>query len=306
MNKDKFSQLISVFTLVFISFYIVNNPDSYKDLLIIDALTVGIVVLIKSFTLILNSIFNFQLLKAFKVNLNYFEALYISSVTFLGNFYLPARSGANFRLLYLNRVHNLKSPALTSIFFYFVFVTILLSSFFGMVSLIIIRSNNSFLYFASLILLFCILNFSIFILQKRYTVKNKSKNTFRKWINKTQEEWNLISSKPRLQFFLISITTLNYFLFALELTIIFNFMFNKIPLFEIFYFNSLSLFSSLVSITPASLGIKEAIILISNDILGFELANLVSILFIERTISIIFSIIPSIVLVLNTLKSRAN
>ena len=48
-------------------------------------------------------------------------------------------------------------------------------------------------------------------------------------------------------------------------------MFNKIPLFEIFYFNSLSLFSSLVSITPASLGIKEAIILISNDILGFEL-----------------------------------
>ena len=72
MNKDKFSQLISVFTLVFISFYIVNNPDSYKDLLVIDALTVGIVVLIKSFTLILNSIFNFQLLKAFKVNLNYF------------------------------------------------------------------------------------------------------------------------------------------------------------------------------------------------------------------------------------------
>ena len=49
MNKDKFSQLISVFTLVFISFYIVNNPDSYKDLLVIDALTVGIVVLIKNF-----------------------------------------------------------------------------------------------------------------------------------------------------------------------------------------------------------------------------------------------------------------
>ena len=175
-----------------------------------------------------------------------------------------------------------------------------------MVSLIIIRSNNSFLYFASLILLFCILNFSIFILQKRYTVKNKSKILSENGLTKHRKSGILLALNQDYKFFLISITTLNYFLFALELTIIFNFMFNKIPLFEIFYFNSLSLFSSLVSITPASLGIKEAIILISNDILGFELANLVSILFIERTISIIFSIIPSIVLVLNTLKSRAN
>ena len=306
MNKDKLTLIVSLFALIFISFYLINNPNSYEDLLRINIFTVLIVVTLKTITLLLNSIFNYQLLKVFNVNLNFFEALYISSVTFLGNFYLPARSGANFRLLYLNKVHALKSPSITSLFFYFVFVTTLLSSFFGIVSLIMINQTNSFLFLASLIFLSLILFCSIYILQKKYKVQTVSKNAFYTWVNKTKKEWNIISSNPKMQFILIFITMLNYFLFAGELAIIFKFLFERTPFFELFYFNSLSIFSSLVSITPASIGIKEAMVLISTDILGLNLNSLISILVIERAVSVVFSMIPLTVLISNSLKNKFN
>ena len=119
MNKDKLTLIVSLFALIFISFYLINNPNSYEDLLRINIFTVLIVVTLKTITLLLNSIFNYQLLKVFNVNLNFFEALYISSVTFLKNFYLPARSGANFRLLYLNKVLRFKITFYNFIIFLF-------------------------------------------------------------------------------------------------------------------------------------------------------------------------------------------
>ena len=125
-------------------------------------------------------------------------------------------------------------------------------------------------------------------------------------MNKTKKEWNIISSNPKMEYILIFITMLNYFLFAGELAIIFKFLFERTPFFEIFYFNSLSIFSSLVSITPASIGIKEAMVLISTDILGLNLNSLISILVIERAVSVVFSMIPLTVLISNSLKNKFN
>ena len=84
-----------------------------------------------------------------------------------------------------------------------------------------INQTNSFLFLASLIFLSLILFCSIYILQKKYKVQTVSKNAFYTWVNKTKKEWNIISSNPKMQFILIFITMLNYFLFAGELAIIF-------------------------------------------------------------------------------------
>ena len=80
----------------------------------------------------------------------------------------------------------------------------------------------------------------------------------------------------------------------------------KNSIFWNFFFNSLSIFSSLVSITPASIGIKEAMVLISTDILGLNLNSLISILVIERAVSVVFSMIPLTVLISNSLKNKFN
>jgi uncharacterized membrane protein YbhN (UPF0104 family) len=83
-------------------------------------------------------------------------------------------------------------------------------------------------------------------------------------------------------------------------------LFKDLAILEILYYNSLSVFSSLLSITPASLGIKEFIILISNDLLGVSLENLISVLIIERAISIVFSIIPLFFIFVNSLTQKPN
>ena len=84
----------------------------------------------------------------------------------------------------------------------------------------------------------------------------------------TKKNWNILSSEQNLLLKLVTITGVNFFLFATEIAIIFNYLFKDLAILEILYYNSLSVFSSLLSITPASLGIKEFIILISNDLIN--------------------------------------
>ena len=104
--KSNISKFLSLFSLIIICFYLINNPSSYEALIKINTRTIIIIVSVKFFTLLLNSLFNFELLKVFRLKLGIFEAIYLSSLTFVGNFYLPGKSGASLRLLYLNKNQN--------------------------------------------------------------------------------------------------------------------------------------------------------------------------------------------------------
>tara|TARA_Y100000816_G_scaffold6015_1_gene3653 strand:+ start:6925 stop:7842 length:918 start_codon:yes stop_codon:yes gene_type:complete len=304
--KSNISKFLSLFSLIIICFYLINNPSSYEALIKINTRTIIIIVSVKFFTLLLNSLFNFELLKVFRLKLGIFEAIYLSSLTFVGNFYLPGKSGASLRLLYLNKKYNFKSPELTSIFFYFVFITTFLSSFFGLISLLLINNRNVILKIGSLSILSIIFISSFYILKKNYALKNFPKSKISQWVNETKKNWNILSSEQNLLLKLVTITGVNFFLFATEIAIIFNYLFKDLAILEILYYNSLSVFSSLLSITPASLGIKEFIILISNDLLGVSLENLISVLIIERAISIVFSIIPLFFIFVNSLTQKPN
>ncbi|GIR19779.1 hypothetical protein CM15mP35_00400 [bacterium] len=169
--KSNISKFLSLFSLIIICFYLINNPSSYEALIKINTRTIIIIVSVKFFTLLLNSLFNFEILKVFRLKLGIFEAIYLSSLTFVGNFYLPENLERVFALLYLNKKYNFKSPELTSIFFYFVFITTFLSSFFGLISLLLINNRNVILKIGSLSILSIIFISSFYILKKIMLLK---------------------------------------------------------------------------------------------------------------------------------------
>ena len=101
---------------------------------------------------------------------------------------------------------------------------------------------------------------------------------------------------------LILLTLTNYVLFAVEAFILINILFSENNILKIFYYNSLSVLSSLASFTPASIGIKDTIIFLSSKILELNLADVVSLMIVERAVLILFSVLPGIFIFINQKK----
>ena len=296
----KIINTFSIFLVSYVVYFLINNPEELDVLSNLSLSLISTILFIKFVTLIVNSLFNKELLKGFDLEITNFESLYLSSLTFIGNLYLPFRSGGNFRMIYLNRKYKFKSPELVSIYGYFFIVTIFLNSAIGLVALYLLNPTRSFNFYLSVSGFLIIFVFSYFMLFNKFKTYYSVKfNNLFQWLKNLKKSWMKITDNTGLQVKLISYTFLNYLFFALEALIIFNYLFNKTELFSIFYYNSISVLSSLASLTPASLGIKDGIVFFSSNILNLTVTNIITLMIVERAVSILFSIIPGIVLLVN-------
>ena len=296
----KIINTFSIFLVSYVVYFLINNPEELDVLSNLSLSLISSILFIKFVTLIVNSLFNKELLKGFDLEITNFESLYLSSLTFIGNLYLPFRSGGNFRMIYLNRKYKFKSPELVSIYGYFFIVTIFLNSAIGLVALYLLNPIRSFNFYLSVSGFLIIFVFSYFMLFNKFKTYNSAKfNNLFQWLKNLKKSWMKITDNTSLQVKLISYTFLNYLFFALEALVIFNYLFNKTELFSIFYYNSISVLSSLASLTPASLGIKDGIVFFSSNILNLTVTNIITLMIVERAVSILFSIIPGIVLLSN-------
>ena len=285
--------LISIFLIIGISVYLFRNPNQLDVLTEISIYTILFLIFIKFLTLLVNSFFNREILKGFGLNISYLEAVYLGSITFLGNLFLPLRSGANFRLIYLNKKYKFKSPELASMYLYFFVVTIFLNSLVGLICLFFLDLPEDIIFIISIIIFLAMFIFSTFLLLKEFTVSTGGdKIRIISWLRNLKINWNVITRNRILQYKLIFLTTINYLLFAVEAYVIIDLLFSKNNLFTIFYYNSISVLSSLASFTPASLGLKDLLVFFSSNILTLSVANVITLMIVERAIAVLFSLIP--------------
>ena len=285
--------LISIFLIIGISVYLFRNPNQLDVLTEISIYTILFLIFIKFLTLLVNSFFNREILKGFGLNISYLEAVYLGSITFLGNLFLPLRSGANFRLIYLNKKYKFKSPELASMYLYFFVVTIFLNSLVGLICLFFLDLPGDIVFIISIIIFLVMFIFSTFLLLKEFTVSTGGdKIRIISWLRNLKINWNVITRNRILQYKLIFLTTINYLLFAVEAYVIIDLLFSKNNLFTIFYYNSISVLSSLASFTPASLGLKDLLVFFSSNILTLSVANVITLMIVERAIAVLFSLIP--------------
>ena len=299
----KFSLAITILFLGIFINYFLNNPSIFDIFQILSLNVIFLLVFIKSLTLLLNGLFNKTLLQAFDAKMNNFDSLYVGSITYLGNLFLPARIGGSLRLIFFNKRFKIKSSYLVSIFAYFLVIAILINSIFGIVSVLLISSS-----FDITVFLWTLLNL-FFVVTTLYLLINKfkiGKKTYSikiidkilDFIKDSKDGWNRISNIKRLNLNLLIIYTFNYLLFLVEILIIIYFVGENFYFLNIVFYNSVSVISNLIGITPGSLGIKEAFTLLSQDLIGLSFDNLIEILLIERFIAIIFSIIPFIIMLI--------
>jgi len=298
-----FVNFLSVFLVIGISIFLLRNPSQLEVLSQISFFTISGLIFIKFLTLLINSFFNKELLQGFKLQISNFEAIYLGSLTFLGNLFLPLRSGGNFRMLYLNKKYKFKTPELASMYIYFFVITIFLNSLIGLICLLYLDISRNIIFIISALVFLFMFFISTFLLIKQFRVdSSKDIRPLVSWIMNLKINWNIITNNKKLQFKLIFLTFINYLFFAIEAFIVINFLFSETNLFTIFYYNSVSVLSSLASVTPASLGVKDLIVVFSSDILNLTINNVITLMIVERAVSILFSLIPGGILLFSRRK----
>lgn len=297
----KFTTIVSIFFIFLFVYYILLNPEVLNIFEILTIQSIVILIFIKFIMLILNSLFNKSLIKAFDIDLLNFESLYIGSITFLGNLYLPGRIGGGFRLIYLNKTYNLKSSFLVSSLVYFFVISFFINSLIGFFSLFL---NFEYLNSSLLIWLFIYgfsFLFSFYLLFKNFELKKieefKSKIFYKisSYFQEAKSGWNTITKFKNMNRNLISIYIINYIFFVIDIYLITTFINISLSLSNVVFFNSINIFSGLIGITPGSIGLKESLMFLSINIFELTFEELFQIILIERLISVVFSIIPILV-----------
>ena len=302
------SNLLSAMFVIFFTYYLINNPEVFDVFSKIKLESIFILLFVKFITLYLNGLFNKKLILIYEIKLKQFEALYVASITYLGNLYFPVRVGAGLRLAYFKKFYKLNNSYLLIIFGYFFIVSLFINSIFGLFSIIFIENRQGSIGIFWIVIFILSVASTTYLLIKKFNLKivnpkNKVQKSILDFTNTAREGWNKITSLRGTNLYLISIYVVNYFLFFLEILLIFLFLEELLNIPSLVFYNSISVFSSLLGLTPAAIGIKEFLILGTNQLLNIEISSLAQIFIIERAISILFSSIPiAISIVFNKIK----
>lgn len=256
----------------------------------------------------ISGFFTKVILQPFDKHLPMLESFYVSLISSVGNFFAPAGAGFGFRAIYLKKRTGLSYSDYVSTLSGNYILVFLESSFLGLVALYFLRSRSGMSYFVPLVLvLAAIFIVSIFLSIFRFPIRpvEDIKNIYlRRTLRlffRILQGWNHITSHRQLMIKLVGLTFISLVLTSLISWLIIQSLHFHIGLASLVLFGVLGTLSLFINITPANLGIKEAIYLFSSSILGFSTAQILSIALIDR--GVLFLVLAGLWAISHKLKS---
>ncbi len=269
--------------------YFFANLDKFQPLLHVNVFLLFLIAIAYLSTIAANGLFIKFIMEPFGKYISINESTYVSMISSVGNFFAPIGSGFGFRAVYLKKKHGLAYSDYVATLYGNYVIVFLINSFFALVALYMLKDTNGRGYF-TLVLLFAGMFTVSFLLtlvrvptfKKEPSLKNKHLNFIARAMIDMATGWNRIIKNKRLLFHLLAITTFNFvvtlLIAKLEITALhFSITFPSLLLFGVL--GSLSLF---INITPANLGVKEAIYLFSSAVIGLTAPQILSIALIDR------------------------
>ncbi|HVX48161.1 MAG TPA: lysylphosphatidylglycerol synthase transmembrane domain-containing protein [Candidatus Saccharimonadales bacterium] len=291
MKKFIFSRIfLTAVVLIIFVIYFVLNIGQFKLLLHIDPLFLVLIALVDVFAIFINGLFTKFILRPFDKYISMKESFYVSLISAVGNFFAPAGAGLGFRAVYLKKQHDLSYGKYVSILSGNYILVFLVNSLAALLALYMLRGRDNARY-ATLVIIFG----AIFIVSLVMTfiktphikverIKSRRMRSIVGSFSTVMQGWNHIISHRKLLARLIILTfvgllinIVNNFLIIHTLNLHITFA----PLLLLSVLGSLSLF---INITPANLGVKEAIYLFSSSVIGFSTPQILSIALVDRVV----------------------
>jgi uncharacterized protein (TIRG00374 family) len=235
----------------------------------------------------LNGVFIKVILKSFKKTISVLESFYISVISMVGNYFLPARGGAVIRSVYLKKNYNFPYSHFISTLYGYYILVFLINSFLALIALGANHFLNGivsiplYIFFGALFILMLILSLAKFP-TKTKEIENRVIRKIALFIKNIFNGWNMIANNKKLLFYLLLLSLGNYVFSLLLFWAEFQIVGLETNILNLIMYTCLSGVSLLISITPGSLGIREAVFLISSKSIGLGQEEILQLAVVDR------------------------
>lgn len=288
--KKILSRIISVLVLaglvIFAFFYLRNNLETFRSLEIVSPFFLLMLILLFLTTYVFISNLTKVILATMNIAITNKEAFMLTIVTGFYNLITPFRGGLAARALYLKKNHQFSyTDFLSSVAASYVII-FLVASITGLSTAFIIFIEKQIFNWilVSIFSMVFLAMVSIIIFSKNL---KESKNYFLNKIIRISNGWSIIKKRPRVIIALCVISIIQLLISALMLKLQFSVFGFQISFIEALFISSIGSLSLIISITPAGLGINEAITVFSALTLGISPTQSLSAALLGRAIQII-------------------
>lgn len=282
MNKKIIIIITLIATLGLLTNYLINNFEDFKSISIASPSSLALLIIL---TILLYFSIGKRLdvlTETFEIKLSLLEAFKLSLATGFYNLITPLRGGTLIRAAYLKKKHNLNYKNFLASFYGMYVLTFLIAGLVGFSSLALLGKIKTQNYILSIIFLSITILMSIIII-----FSPKPKNHQNKILNsiiKLSSGWHKISKNKKTILLGILTTLSNFLIISLMMILEFKIFGIKINLLTALVLASINSLSVLISITPGSLGIKEATLVLTASALGIPTSESIAVSILDRAI----------------------
>jgi uncharacterized protein (TIRG00374 family) len=253
--------------LIIAIIFIKNNLNEFSKIPSISPIYIIPLIILTIFTLSINGLRIKLFGDYYNIKLSINEWFGLSAITTMGNHMTPFRGGVAARAFYMKRIHNFSYTSfLTTIAASYVLRFFIYGLLGVILSLIILRYYNFYnnILFLSLVLLTFISLLSIIV----FPIFRQTKNKFLNRILKILDEWNIMRKNYNFLFKILLLDLGLWVVRSLKLFFVFKAFSFDIPFIFILLISVLSIISVFISLTPAGLGVVEAVVAFSAEVVG--------------------------------------
>ena len=287
MERNKIFGIIVLIILVVLGAYYLNkNIHEFKDLKLENWRYIFLIVPIFIFGYWLIGVVLDVLLRPFGIELNLKESFMISIVTGFYNLITPFRGGMVARGMYLKRRHNFAYTDFLATLAASYVIVFLISSFIGLLSVYLIfmfYGTFNWIIFLIFFGMFIGMLFIVIVAPRFSERKNNWINRFIRVIN----GWHLIKNNKKVIFYVGILSVIQILLGALMVYLQFKVFGLDVGYLKSLFLTCIGSLGILIAITPANLGVAEAITVFSALTLGIGAAESLGVALLGRAISII-------------------
>ncbi len=306
-----------IITLVFFSllgWYFINNREALKSLMEVPWWVVVLLLALKASRIFVTGLFTKFTLEAFDRKMSYKEANYLSLLSSIGNFFGPILGGASVRAVYLKKKHNFEYSKFISTLYGFYIVTFISNALIGLIlvgSFLLHGKESPELWVVTSIFVFIFLaNLALVVIPGKLLHRIVELLGFLpkrlvKIANLMISGWETIRTDKRLiaKLFLLNLVIAT--MIVVESTVLYQLFINSWQLSSVVLYSILGTLSTLVSVTPGSVGVKEAIFLFSSSVTSITPDQILQMATIDRSATFLLLLISYISVRLFTSDGRA-
>lgn len=289
--KSVVSALILILTLFLFAQYILSNRDQFNIVGSIHWPMIALIVVANFASLAINGVFMKIVLKPFGKEISLIESFYVSVISSMGNFFAPGGTGIGIRGVYLKKKHQVKySDFLNTVAGNYVIVFFVISLG-GLISLLAGDGNDKPGFFV-LLMVFAglfIIDLALILkptsrLMNRIIEKMPARIPGRSIVLRIFEGWDLLTSHVTILFKLLGLSAVGYGVSLATNYLILSSLKIDIEFSGLMLLVALSSISIFINLTPGNIGIREAVLLASSQLIGLTTAQTISFSIVDRTI----------------------